>query len=157
MSEFQLSLQYNSNAWAPFKNQLKPRFMKVCKLASSCFEHDFFEHDVLKVNVNLSDNPQIHQLNLLYRQQDKPTNVLSFPFCEKRRNAFYLGEIVISFEKMQNEANEQSKSFYDHLTHLFTHSLLHLFGFDHENEADANQMEALEIQILQHFNIKNPY
>ena len=92
---------------------------------------------------------------------DKPTNVLSFPsgFAEASKDgtSFHLGDIVLAFGVVKREAFKQQKSFADHTSHLVLHGLLHLLGFDHEAPEEAKDMEALEINLLKTFGIRNPY
>jgi probable rRNA maturation factor len=105
-----------------------------------------------EVSVVLADDDFVQNLNREYRGQDKPTNVLSFP-----QDPPMLGDIVLAYETVAREAAEQDKSFDQHLTHLLVHGLLHLLGFDHEVDDEAEEMEALEVQILKDMGIKNPY
>jgi len=100
------------------------------------------------------NDSEIHTLNRDYRGMDKATNVLSFP---DNGPAPLLGDIVLAFETVQREANEKSLALEDHLSHLIMHGFLHLQGYDHETEAEAIQMEALEIKALEALNIDNPY
>jgi len=101
----------------------------------------------------LTDNAHIQQLNRDFRDQDKPTNVLSFPDGE----AGYLGDIAIALQTIEAEAKDQDKDFYHHFIHMVIHGLLHLKGYDHDTDAQAEEMEALEIKILADIGIKNPY
>ena len=118
------------------------------------------------INLTLSNDETVHQLNKDYRGMDKPTNVLSFAnvddpdFEEELANAddfLELGDIIIALETLEREAQEQSIPLQDHLSHLLVHGLLHLLGYDHQEDEEAEHMEGLEIKILQHLNIKNPY
>ncbi len=105
-----------------------------------------------EVSVVLADDDFVQNLNREYRGKDKPTNVLSFP-----QDPPMLGDIVMACETVAREAAEQDKSFDAHLSHLVIHGLLHLLGHDHEEDAEAEEMEALEIEILGQMSIKNPY
>lgn len=107
-----------------------------------------------ELSVALSDDAQVRALNRDYRQKDKSTNVLSFPVAEPTP---LLGDIVLALETVQREAKEKSISFEDHLTHLVIHGFLHLQGYDHEMEDEAQVMEALEIRALAILAIDNPY
>ena len=118
----------------------------------------------IELSVTLTNDANIQKINYEYRGLDKPTNVLSFPLFEReflkehyRLEYLALGDIILSIETIIEEANKQEKDFKDHLTHLIAHSLLHLFGFDHLEDEEANIMESLEIKILEKLNIKNPY
>ena len=118
------------------------------------------------INLTLSNDETVHQLNKDYRGMDKPTNVLSFAnvddpdFEEELANAddfLELGDIIIALETLEKEAQEQSISLQDHLSHLLVHGLLHLLGYDHQEDEEAEHMESLEVKILEQLNIKNPY
>ena len=112
-------------------------------------------------SVLICDDAHIQSLNQDFRAKDKPTNVLSFPqfdaFDVPKTGEHYLGDIAMSYDTLTREAAEAGISLADHATHLFVHSFLHLFGYDHMNDADAEQMEGLEVLILQKLEIKNPY
>lgn len=112
-------------------------------------------HDIPKteLSIMLSNNNHIQKLNKEYRGKDRPTNVLSFPSDEED----YLGDLIFAYETVDEESIEQSKPFDAHFTHLLVHGVLHLLGYDHMNDQEAEEMEALEIQILADLNIKNPY
>lgn len=102
------------------------------------------------------DDSRIHDLNRMYRGQNKPTNVLSFP-APPHNPAFLLGDIALAYETIAREAREQGKSLDQHSRHMIVHGFLHLLGYDHEEAKDADVMEALEIRILQKLGIENPY
>jgi len=91
------------------------------------------------------------------RKLGSKTNI-NLSLKRKSQTPIILGDIICSYEKLQEEANAQSKPINNHFTHLMVHSILHLLGFDHEKAKDAKKMEALEIEILaKYFKIKNPY
>ena len=106
-----------------------------------------------ELSLVLADNNFVQELNKQWRGKDKPTNVLSFP----QDDDFMLGDIILAYETVQDEAEAQGKRFEDHATHLIIHGLLHLLGHDHIEDDEAEVMEALEIEILGALNIKNPY
>lgn len=114
-----------------------------------------------EVSILLSDDVQVQELNRDYRYQDKPTNVLSFANLDDTESLDLgprvLGDIVIAFGVTSVEAENEGKSLADHLTHLVIHGMLHLLGYDHENDEEAEQMEALEISTLARLGIANPY
>lgn len=116
---------------------------------------------VLEATILLTDDARIRDLNARFRNQDKPTNVLSFASEDEEPDAesgaFYLGDIAISYETVRREAEDSGKSLRAHLTHLIVHGVLHLAGFDHENDAEADEMEAQEIEILLGLGIVDPY
>lgn len=117
-----------------------------------------------EISVVLCDDDHCQQINHTHRKINKPTNVLSFPskFSHNVKNSLPgyvcpLGDIVLSYSIIQFEANDQDKSFNDHLCHLWIHGLLHLLGYDHEIDAEAIIMESTEINILKLMHINNPY
>ena len=113
--------------------------------------------------VMLTDNAGIRTLNLNWRGIDKPTNVLSFPALqppggrEPDDAPRMLGDIAIAFETTRKEADDEGKPFDHHLSHLAIHGFLHLIGYDHEKDGEAEAMEALERQVLAQLGIPDPY
>lgn len=113
------------------------------------------------------DDARIAALNADFRGKPRATNVLSWPSVEHAprdpgaRPVFpeieELGDIAISFDTCEAEARAQGKPFADHVTHLLIHAVLHLLGYDHENDPDAETMEAAERSILQNLRIPDPY
>lgn len=115
-----------------------------------------------EVTLRLVDAEESRQLNRDYRGQDKPTNVLSFPFAPgidlpAEAGLSLLGDLVICVPLMQQEAQEQNKPLNNHWAHLVIHGMLHLQGYDHQTSATAEVMESLEIALLAQLNIPNPY
>ena len=111
-----------------------------------------------EVSLLFTDDAQVQQLNEQWRQIDKPTNVLSFAAREAGGPATpALGDIVLARETIEREAAQQNKTPDDHLIHLIVHGFLHLLGFDHETDEEADEMEAVEIKILSQLNIADPY
>ena len=115
----------------------------------------------IELSINLTNDDEIQKLNLKYLNKNKPTNVLSFPAqnfdINNISHIFSLGDIVISYETLEKECIEQKVSFHNHFVHLLTHGFLHLLGFDHINDEEAEQMENLEIAILAQLGIQSPY
>lgn len=138
----------------------------ICDMSAHTLQIVFNAPQVKEVEISvlLTNDSHIQKLNAQYRNQDKPTNVLSFP-CEPLTVGEYsslpawciLGDIVLSYSTIAKEALEQEKTLKSHLAHMVVHSILHLLGYDHENPTEATQMESLEIDILQHLKFKNPY
>mgnify|MGYP003616464518 FL=1 len=116
-----------------------------------------------EIGIACVDNDESHKLNLQYRGKDKPTNVLSFPSdlpdeMAQILDTFPIGDLVISIPVVLQEAIEQNKAPIEHFTHMLVHGTLHLMGYDHEtSDEDAEEMEALEIEILAKLGFKNPY
>ena len=107
------------------------------------------------VVVLLTDDAAVQDLNASFRGKDRPTNVLSFPAPENA--APHLGDIVLAYGVCATEAEAQGKSLPDHLSHLVVHGVLHLLGRDHEDEAEADEMEAEEREILAQLGVADPY
>ncbi|WP_312686780.1 rRNA maturation RNase YbeY [Brevundimonas nasdae] len=107
------------------------------------------------VVVLLTDNAAVRDLNGRFRDKDKPTNVLSFPAPESA--APHLGDIVLAYGVCADEAVAQKKTLADHLSHLVVHGVLHLLGRDHEDDAEAEEMEAEEREILAGIGVADPY
>lgn len=113
--------------------------------------------DGAEVSLLFCDDAFIQTLNRRWRGQDKPTNVLSFPAASGPGDVAVLGDIAIAFETMAREAEAEDKSLSEHFSHLVVHGLLHLLGYDHESEAEAEEMEALEREVLASLGIADPY
>ena len=120
----------------------------------------FIEDEEWTCGFRLSDDAEVQQMNKQFREKDTPTNVLSFPadldFVEPDE-PLYIGDIIFATPTVQREADEQGKTFENHLKHLTVHGLLHLFGYDHIEDDEATIMENLEIDILNGLKINNPY
>ena len=111
-----------------------------------------------EVTVRIVDEAESQQLNFDYREKNKPTNVLSFPFeCPPGIELPLLGDLVICAQVVAQEAAEQNKTLSAHWAHMVVHGCLHLLGFDHINDDDATEMEAEEIQILAELGFADPY
>ena len=114
-----------------------------------------------EAGVVLADDAMVRQLNATYRGKDAPTNVLSFPFQTPPggvpEDAPYLGDVVLAAETVAREAAERGIVPTAHLQHLVVHGLLHLLGLDHASDAEAEQMERIEVEILAMLGIADPY
>lgn len=113
-----------------------------------------------EVSILFTGDAAIRQLNASWRAKDKPTNVLSFPAFPPNRAAPLppmLGDIVLAVETVRREAVDEGKPFENHLAHLIVHGFLHLAGYDHETDDEAEEMEALERRILARLAIPDPY
>ena len=158
------------------ENTLTPLFKKtLLTTLQHAFENPHlpptfkkFQEHSLEISLLLAHNPFVQKLNKKWLSKDMPTNVISFPFYEKGEDLsldnfkksneqVFLGDIVLSYEKCLEEANLAEKPFMNHISHLFTHGILHLLGFDHLTEHEAHIMESLEITILADLQIPNPY
>lgn len=111
-----------------------------------------------EVTIRLVDEAESNQLNLTYRGKDKPTNVLSFPFeCPPGVELPLLGDLIICRQVVEREANEQNKPLLAHWAHMVVHGSLHLLGYDHIDDEEAEEMEALEVEFMQALGYDNPY
>jgi probable rRNA maturation factor len=110
-----------------------------------------------EIAILLTDDSAIRDINRQWRDQDKATNVLSFPAGAAGRHTAHLGDIVIAYETLAREAEAENKPFANHLAHLAIHGYLHLVGYDHMTDADAARMERLETALLDQLGIPDPY
>lgn len=122
-------------------------------------EHALKDHlTTTELCIRVVDEAESQQLNLDYREIDKPTNVLSFPFESPPGIALnLLGDLAICAPVVAQEAREQGKILSHHWAHLVIHGILHLLGYDHIEEDDAQIMEALETRLLAGLDIADPY
>ncbi|MFC3691187.1 rRNA maturation RNase YbeY [Chenggangzhangella methanolivorans] len=109
--------------------------------------------------VTLSDDARVAELNGEWRDKPTPTNVLTFPAVEpdETADAPMLGDVILAFETVEREAREEGKSLSDHVSHLVVHGVLHLFGHDHLDDDEAEEMEALETRALARLGVPDPY
>ena len=112
----------------------------------------------VEMTVRIVDEAESHELNLTYRGKDRPTNVLSFPFeCPDQVELPLLGDLVICRQVVEREAEEQEKPLMAHWAHMVVHGSLHLLGYDHIEDNEAEEMESLETQIMQGLGFDDPY
>ena len=111
-----------------------------------------------EIVIRIVDEAESARLNEQYRRKQGPTNILSFPFeAPPGMQMDLLGDLIICAQVVEKEARQQQKKLQDHWAHIIVHGVLHLLGYDHVEDAGAEQMEILEIEILQHLKIANPY
>ena len=111
-----------------------------------------------EVTIRIVDEEESHHLNLTYRGKDKPTNVLSFPFeAPPEVELPLLGDLIICRQVVEQEAIEQQKSAEEHWAHMVVHGCLHLLGYDHIEDDEAEEMESLETEILAELGYADPY
>ena len=153
-----LSVEFTvpSPLWRSFK---RARPIARETLAACLEESGVITEDRAEVGLLLSDDAAIQALNARWRGIDKPTNVLSFPTVlpDAIGSAPMLGDIAMAFETLKREADESAKPLSDHYRHLVAHGFLHLIGYDHETEDEAERMEALERRVLARFGVADPY
>ena len=156
----------NHPGWKSHK-LLNKRLMK--KIIANILNRykNFRKIENFEISILLTDNNQMLNLNSQFCNKEKVTNVLSFPDKEidfrhlleftSDLDYMYLGDVAFGYEIIQSEAISHNKSFENHFSHLLVHSILHLLGFDHQHDEEANIMESLEIDILKDFAIASPY
>jgi probable rRNA maturation factor len=149
------NVQINSPHW----NAELADAENLCQLAATAVWEIALKLDkAFEVTIVLADDNLVQTLNHKYRNQNKPTNVLSFP-SSFEETVFQgdlptLGDVVVAFETAKAEARSRLS---EHLSHLVVHGCLHLLGYDHEDDVAAQEMEGLEVRILIGLGIKNPY
>jgi probable rRNA maturation factor len=122
--------------------------LKDCKLwLSSLFKENS------SITIRIVSEKESETLNYNYRNQKKPTNILSFVLSEDP----LIGDIILCHPVIKNEAKNQNKKIHSHYAHLLIHGYLHLLGYSHDHKSDANRMERKEIHILKKYGFSNPY
>ena len=152
-----LSLAVETGGW-PAEAELELAAGRV--LAAAIEELELDVPEGCELGLTFTDDAHIRALNAEWRGKDKPTNVLSFPAFSLRPGENLppmLGDVVLAFETIEREAREEEKPFADHLAHLILHGFLHLVGYDHESDGEAEIMEAAERRILASLAIPDPY
>jgi probable rRNA maturation factor len=148
-----LSLNISSHEFKELSSELESKLELLAK-------HILFHHNKneLKVNLKLVSSKEMMKLNEEFRERISDTNVLSFPVAEEiQKISGELGDIAISIPYVKTELKNLNRDLDDHMMHLLAHGILHLLGFDHQEDQDANIMEAQEIKYLEFFKIANPY
>lgn len=144
----EITIHISSSAWKDTWKTARKDIKTIIKAIESSLSTSMGELAIV-----LTDDAAIAPLNNIYRGKAKPTNVLSFPAEEEGM----LGDVLLAYETIAREAEEQNKTLKAHAMHLVVHGVLHLLGYDHENERDAEKMESQEIVILKRLGIENPY
>lgn len=142
---------YSGSAFYPSESEV----LTVLNIAKDYFD---FNGDI-ELTIRIVNNEEQQELNKTYRQKDYPTNILSFPFDDELPDETIelLGDMIIAVDVVAKEALEQNKKIEHHWAHLIVHGFLHLLGYDHLTDEEAEEMESLEIEILKKLNIENPY
>jgi probable rRNA maturation factor len=145
-----IDVEIEDQAWTYTEAQAEVLVLEAAEaaLAASDFEGG-------GVTILLTDDASVRDLNHRFRGKDKATNVLSFPAPANPER--HLGDVALAFGVCSREAEEQSKPLAHHLQHLVAHGVLHLVGYDHETDAEAEQMEGLERVILAGLGVPDPY
>ena len=155
-----VELIYSCPHWQEL-DELEPKISRAANKACRAACQTGNQQGPFEVAINLSDDAQVKQLNNQFRGKDKPTNVLSFPyeddFPQLQQGPAPLGDLILAFETVSTEASELGKPLDHHIAHLVVHGILHLFGYDHIEDNEAEEMEQLEEQILSSLQIPSPY
>ena len=146
--------------WA---NEIFAQTLRYLKENNLGFEG--WENKDIIINLSLSNGESVRKLNAQFRGKDKPTNVLSFANIDdddfenmlETSNEIELGDIVVALETLKKEAEVKNILLRNHFAHLTVHGILHLFGYDHQDDDEADEMESIEIEILKNLGIENPY
>ena len=160
-----IELEVRYNKWIAVERKLLDKLNIVYSLLLS--ELGLCDRGI-RVSLILTHDEEITELNKEYRDKPKATNVLSFQFFNNldtiieyneryKEVPLVVGDVFMSYQTLHKEALEQSKNFIEHSTHIFLHGVLHLFGYNHVEEQEANLMETLEAKILNEISISNPY
>lgn len=162
MTQLDIQIAVEADGWADETalEALASRVLGAAETYLAKAEDQPFPKQPTEVSLVFADDEMIREVNAEWRNKDKPTNVLSFPafpLTPGKMPGPMLGDIIIARETVEREAIELEKSFEDHLTHLMVHGFLHLFGYDHIETDDAEEMEALETRILAELGLSDPY
>ena len=151
-----LDILVEAGEWLP-KARLKRIAVKVIEAAAIRLELDLPEG--AELSIVFTDDAHIKSLNRKFRGKNKPTNVLSFPGAPAANGGIgpILGDIVLAEETVSKEAGAQHLTLEAHLAHLILHGFLHILGYDHEDDGEAETMEGLETAILGGIGVADPY
>lgn len=142
-----IEIEIEDEAWTAALPEAEAVVERAAKAALGAIRGD--------VVILLTDDESVREINARFRDRDRPTNVLSFPAAE---SAFpHLGDLTLAYGVCAREAVEQGKTLSDHLSHLTVHGILHLLGRDHEDDAEAEEMEDEERSILASLGVADPY
>ncbi len=148
-------------AWRDTLPEAEPLAHRAARAALAAVEEGVAPAGAAEVGLVLADDATLGRLNRQYRGVEGPTNVLSFAASEgsalESSGPLLLGDVVLAYETVRRESEEQGKRFSDHLCHLVVHGVLHLLGYEHGSEAQAAAMERLEIAALAGLGVSDPY
>ena len=161
MKENQQPLKHRIDIQSVYKSASQPDRKQLKSWVDAALAETGQRYDCV---IRIVDEPESAELNRLYRHKSGPTNVLSFPFEMPEgiapfeiSNTQLLGDLVICAPVVEKEALEQHKLLEHHWAHIVIHGILHLLGYDHIDEIEAEEMETIEIAILKKLHINNPY
>lgn len=135
------------------------RVQKVKTFCARLVEHAWHSQEPAEISLVLADDSFVHDLNFRYRGKDCATNVLSFETGHKppKGQLWLAGDIIVAYETVLKESKAQGKTFESHLAHLLIHGTLHLQGYDHLEEKQAQKMERLETKLMKQLGYEDPY
>ena len=137
------------------KSSNRPSRNLVDKIIRRTLQYKF---STISLSIIVVDNVTSQEYNLQYRNKNMPTNVISLEYYEQREQFnLLIGELILAEEVILTEALAQNKNVINHYVHMLVHGLLHLQGYDHQIDADAEEMEALEVIIMKSLGYSNPY
>ena len=164
--EFTIEIAQDDDAWNSYKEITPTLFRGALNKVIKNYPN-LAKIKNIELSILLTNDKRIKNLNQEFRNENKATNVLSFPdididfrrILEFKPNLdyMYLGDIAFAFETMLAEAKEKSIPFLNHFKHLLVHSILHLLGYDHENDEETEIMQNIEIEILAKLSVPSPY
>lgn len=150
-----MSIELQTDPHLDLQIELSAAFLQ--QAVGAIAQHVGDDRVVGEICVRICGAAESRGLNAQYRGKDSPTNVLSFPAEMDVPACELLGDLAICWPVVLDEAQQQEKDPRDHFVHLFVHGVLHLLGMDHEEESEAQTMEALEVRILSQLGIADPY
>ncbi|MDC0073598.1 rRNA maturation RNase YbeY [Alphaproteobacteria bacterium] len=160
MSETEINIEITDNGWKKNIPNVE-RYVKECILSILKLLEI---KEPIELGIRLSSNDEIAVFNNKFRNKNFPTNVLSFNQSKNDKNLFYkdserklMGDIIVAYGVIENEAIEQQKQLKYHFLHMIIHGFLHLLGYDHISVEDSEKMEKIEIELLANFGVSNPY
>ncbi|AWI55733.1 rRNA maturation RNase YbeY [Sinorhizobium fredii] len=162
MTALDIQISVEEGDW-PSEDELRALSARILGAAADFLaaeEKQPFPDEPPELSLVFTDDQSMREINAEWRNQDKPTNVLSFPafpVTPGRMPGPMLGDIIVAYETLKREAAEMEKPVEEHLTHLLVHGFLHLFGYDHIEDDEAERMEGLETRILACLGLSDPY
>lgn len=164
--KFTIEIAQDNNDWYLYDEINSKLFKQALKEAIKNYQN-FSKVQNIELSILLSNDNRIKKLNQEFRNENSATNVLSFPDInidfrqilefEPNLDYMYLGDIAFAFETIFKEAQEKKIPLLNHFKHLLVHSILHLLGYDHKDDAETEIMQNIEIKILQKLSVSSPY
>ena len=161
-----IAIELNAELWPIYNWQPLAARVIEATIAATLHAHLATTSATIEISIRLTSDDEVRSLNRQYRQQDKPTNVLSFPMVQPDLidtlsntddGEVLLGDIVLAHGVCEREAKERGVPLEDHATHLIVHGVLHLLGYDHMTDSEAEAMEAIERDVMATLVLHDPY